>query len=36
MEEEFDIYTKEGIESYADDDCISSSEEGFMIGYLGA
>ncbi len=42
MEEEFeiqeepDIYTEEGIENYVDDDSISASEEGFMLGYLGA
>ena len=35
-EEELDIYTEEGIEEYVDDDSISASEEGFMIGYLGA
>lgn len=35
-EEELDIYTEEGIEEYIDDDSISASEEGFMIGYLGA
>ena len=36
MEEEFDIYTEEGIENYVDDDSISSAEEGFMLGYLDA
>lgn len=36
MEEEFDIYTEEGIESYVDDDVISPDEEGFMLGYLDA
>lgn len=36
MEEEYDIYTEEGIESYADDDSISPAEEGFMLGYLAA
>ena len=35
-EEELDIYTEEGIEEYIDDDSISASEEGFMIGYLDA
>ena len=33
-DEEFDIYTEEGMETYVDDDGISSAEEGFMIGYL--
>lgn len=33
-DEEFDIYTEEGMETYVDDDGISSTEEGFMIGYL--
>lgn len=33
--EELDIYTEEGMESYMDDDGISPSEEGFMVGYLG-
>lgn len=36
MEEELDIYTEKGMENYVDDDMISDSEEGFMIGYLGA
>ena len=36
MEEEFDIYTEEGVECYIDDDSISAAEEGFMMGYLGA
>ena len=39
-EEEFelegDIYTKDGISSLVDDDEISSTEEGFMLGYLDA
>ncbi len=35
-EEELDIYTEEGMESYLDEDSISASEEGFMKGYLGA
>ena len=35
-QEELDIYTEEGIENYVDDDGISASEEGFMVGYLGA
>lgn len=34
--EEPDIYTEEGIDEYVDDDSISPTEEGFMIGYLGA
>ena len=36
VEEELDIYTEKGIENYVDDDSISASEEGFMLGYLGA
>ena len=36
MEEEFDIYTEEGMETFVDDDGISAAEEGFMLGYLGA
>ena len=36
MEEELDIYTEEGIENYVDDDSISASEEGFMLGYLNS
>ena len=36
VQEEPDIYTEEGIETYVDDDSISASEEGFMKGYLGA
>ena len=32
---ESDIYTEEGMESYMDEDGISPSEEGFMVGYLG-
>jgi hypothetical protein len=35
-QEELDIYTKEGIEGFVDDDSISPSEQGFMMGYLGA
>ena len=34
-EEEFDIYTEEGIDEYVDDDGISPTEQGFMKGYLG-
>ena len=34
--EELDIYTKEGIESYADDDGITPTEQAFMNGYLEA
>ncbi len=34
--EELDIYTEEGMENYVDEDSISASEEGFMIGYLDA
>ena len=36
MEEEKDIYTKEGIENYIEEDEISSEEQGFMLGYLAA
>jgi len=36
MQEEFDIYTEQGIENYADDDEISALEQGFMSGYLEA
>lgn len=36
MEEELDIYTEEGIETYIDDDTITASEEGFMLGYLSS
>lgn len=39
MEDSFedkDIYTEIGIENYMDDDEISSTEQGFMIGYLDA
>ena len=36
MEEEHDIYTEEGIENYVDDDTITASEQGFMLGYLDA
>ena len=35
-EEELDIYTEEGMETFLDDDSISPSEQGFMSGYLGA
>lgn len=35
-DEELDIYTEGGIEEFVDDDSITSSEEGFMQGYLGA
>ena len=31
-----DIYNEEYVEDSMDDDLISSAEEGFMIGYLGA
>ena len=31
-----DIYTEEGIDNYIDDDLISPSEQGFMMGYLYA
>ena len=34
--DDLDIYTEEGIETFIDDDTISASEEGFMIGYLSA
>jgi len=33
---EFDIYTSEGINDSAENDAITSAEEGFMVGYLGA
>ncbi|MEK6948983.1 MAG: hypothetical protein AABX34_02085 [Nanoarchaeota archaeon] len=33
--EELDIYTEEGMENYVDDDGITPSEEGFMVGYIG-
>jgi len=36
MDEDFDIYTKKGVENYVDDDTISATEEGFMMGYLSA
>ena len=36
VQEDPDIYSEEGIENYADDDSISPTEEGFMMGYLGA
>ena len=35
-EEELDIYTEEGMETYLEEDSISASEEGFMKGYIGA
>ena len=35
-DEELDIYTEEGMENYVDDDTITSAEQGFMRGYLGA
>jgi hypothetical protein len=35
-EDELDIYTEEGINESIDDDAISNTEQGFMIGYLGA
>ena len=35
-QEELDIYTEQGIEEFVDDDSISTSEQGFMQGYLGA
>ena len=39
MEEEAkekDIYTREGVENYFENDELSGEEEGFMVGYLGA
>ena len=36
MEEEKDIYTREGIEDYVEEDGISAEEQGFMLGYLSA
>ena len=36
MEKDLDIYTTEGVEIFADEDSISSAEEGFMRGYLEA
>lgn len=36
MENECDVYTMEGIESYCEDDEISTMEQGFMIGYITA
>jgi len=35
-EDEQDIYSEDGVESYMDDDEIAEREEGFMVGYLGA
>ena len=35
-EAESDIYTEKGVDEYADNDAISASEEGFMMGYLAA
>ena len=32
--EDKDIYTKEGIDNYMDEDEISITEQGFMEGYL--
>jgi len=34
--EEMDIYTEDGIEEFVEDDGITPTEQGFMIGYLGA
>jgi len=34
--EDKDIYTEEGIENSIDEDEISSTEQGFMLGYLEA
>lgn len=38
MEEakEEDIYTRNGVENFFENDELSSEEEGFMVGYLGA
>ena len=33
---ERDIYTSEGVQSYFEDDELSTEEEGFMQGYLAA
>ncbi len=33
---ELDVYIEDGLENYVDQDSISASEEGFMIGYLDA
>jgi len=33
-EQDFDIYTKPGVEDFADNDEIAGFEEGFMSGYL--
>lgn len=35
-EKEIDIYTKEGVNYYCENDEIDSREEGFMLGYLSA
>ncbi|HZX45517.1 MAG TPA: hypothetical protein VFF28_07600 [Candidatus Nanoarchaeia archaeon] len=35
-EEEYDIYTQEGVGTYYEDDEIDGKEEGFMLGYLDA
>ncbi|MBW2983819.1 hypothetical protein KY361_01785 [Candidatus Woesearchaeota archaeon] len=34
--EEKDIYTREGVETFFENDELSGEEEGFMVGYLGA
>ena len=34
--EEKDIYTREGVENFFENDELSSEEEGFMCGYLAA
>ncbi|HLD88626.1 MAG TPA: hypothetical protein VI894_00315 [Candidatus Nanoarchaeia archaeon] len=33
-EQEYDLYTKRGVIDCAENDQISSEEEGFMLGYL--
>ena len=33
---EEDIYTREGVENFIENDELSGEEEGFMVGYLGA
>jgi len=33
---ENDIYAEDRLDTYTDDDVISPTEEGFMLGYLSA
>ena len=35
-DDDLDIYTEEGIDNYIDDDSITPTEQGFMVGYLNA